>query len=132
MIKTKVMDMTNPEEVEAVEIAYYLLFSSDLQCIEQKTTPEREHLTRPDVIVVLAYDESGVVGACMIDNNSVLFPVMRGNYEEVLYALMDEAYRANNEYLEAYTENELILTTAQNMGFGVQRDGNKIWKGIAK
>lgn len=129
---TYVADMTDPAVVEKVEIAYYLLFSKDLQCIVHKNTPEREHLLEPRVIVVVAEEKGKIVGVLMVDNNSVLFPVMTGDYYEVLRALIQKAYEVNNEYLEAYTENQLILETAVDMGLNVQRDGNRIWKGLPR
>lgn len=129
-MKTRVMDMTDPNEVEAALIAYYLLYSEDLQCIQQKTTPETEYLTNPRVIVVCAYDDEGIRGVCMVDNDAVLFPVLSGDYVETLRALILGAYEANGGYLEAYTENELILESALAMGIeGVQREGNRIWWG---
>lgn len=118
--------MTDPKQVEAVLIGYYLLYSQDLQCVEQKTTPETEHLTREDVIVVVAYDDEGIAGICMVDNDAVLFPVLSGDYVETLKALILAAYEANGNYLEAWTQNELILESAVAMGIGVERDGNQL------
>lgn len=122
-MKTRVMDMNNPDDLEAVQVAYYVLFTPDLQCVEQKLTPEEEHLKREDTIVVAAFDEAGICGVCMVDDDSVLYPVMRGSYVDTLTALIKAAYEANGNYLKAYTQNELILETAVEMGIGVTRDG---------
>ena len=131
MIKTKVMDMTNPQDVEAVLIGYYLLFSPELQCIEQKTTPETEHLTREDVIVVVAYDEAdGIRGIMMVDNDAVLFPVLSGDPVETLKALSLAAYEANGHYLEFQTENQLICDLALAMNIPeIKHEGNYFWWG---
>lgn len=125
-MKTKVMDMTDPEQVEAVLIGYYLLFSEDLQCIQQKTTPEVSHLTDPRVIVVAAFDEEGMAGICMVDSDDVVFPVLSGDYVETLRALILACYEANGKYLKAHTTNELILESAVAMGIGVVRTGNDL------
>lgn len=125
-MKTKIMDMDNPEELEAVQIAYYLLFSPDLQCVEQKKSPEESHLQSERTIVVAAFDEAGICGVTMVDEDWVVFPVMRGDYVEVLKALILAAYEANGNYLKAVTSNELILETAVAMGIGVERDGNNL------
>ena len=122
-MKTKVMDMNNPEDLEAVQTAYYLLFSPDLQCIDAKLTPEESHLKEERTIVVAAFDEAGICGVLMVDEDWVLFPVMKDNYIETLKALILTAYKANGNYLRAHTKNELILETAVNMGIGVERDG---------
>ena len=125
-MKTRVMDMKDPAQLEEVLTAYYNLFTPELQCIEQKRTPEVEHLQREDTIVVAAFDEAGICGVTMVDNDWVLFPVMRGDYVETLKALILAAYEANNNYLKAETQNELILETAVEMGIGVTRDGNHL------
>lgn len=129
-MKTRILDMSKPEDVEAAQIAYYLLFKPELQCIEQKTTPEVEHLTNPRVMVVCAYDDEGIRGVLMVDNDAVVFPVLSGDIVEVLRALILAAYEANGHYLEAQTNNELILDSAVAMGIdGVKRQDNRIWWG---
>lgn len=125
-MRTQVMDMTDPEVVEEVLTGYYNLYSEDLQCVQQKTTPETAHLTREDVIVVAAFDDEGIAGICMVDNDDVLFPVLSGDYVQTLTALILAAYDANGGYLKAHTNNELILESAVAMGIGVTRDGNDL------
>lgn len=129
-MKTRVMDMTKEEDVQAVLIGYYLLFSPEMQCIQQKTTPETEHLTREDVIVVVAYDDEGIKGIMMVDNDAVLFPVLSGDPVETLRALSLAAYEANGGYLEFQTENQLIMDLALAMGIEeIKHDGNFFWWG---
>lgn len=126
-MKTRVMDMTDPKQLDWVLGAYYVLYSDDLQCVDYKKSPEVEHLTKEGVIVVAAFDsEDNIVGVCMVDNDFVLYPVLSGFYSETLKALILCAYEANGNYLKAFTQNELILETAVEMGIGVTRDGNSL------
>lgn len=125
-MRTSVMDMTDPEQVEQIEIAYYLLYSDDLQCVEQQKTPARTMLTDPNTIVVAAWEGGEIVGVCLVRDDYVLYPVMKDNYTETLTELIWGAFRANNRYLRAYTTNELILDSAVGMRIGVTRDGNHL------
>jgi len=124
------MNMADEKDREAALIAYYLLYTPELQCIEQKTTPETAHLTDPRVIVVCAYDDDGIAGVMMVDNDSVLFPVLSRDPVETLKALSLAAFEANGGYLEFQTENELIKQLALAMEIPeIQHDGNFFWWG---
>lgn len=127
---TRVLDMSSPEDVQTAEIGYYLLYTPELQCIEQKTTPERDHMTREDVIVVCAYDDDGIAGIMMVDNDAVLFPVLSRDPVETLRALSLAAFEANGGYLEFQTENDLICQLALAMNIeGIKHEGNYFWWG---
>ena len=129
-MKTRILDMSNPEELEAAQIAYYLLYSPELQCIEQKTTPEVDHLKKAGVIVVAAYDDEGIAGVMMVDRDNVVFPVIGRDHVEVLKAMSLAAFEANGGYLEFQTKNETIQQLALAMNIPeIKHNGNFFWWG---
>ena len=129
-MKTRILDMSKPEEVEIAQVGYYLLFKPELQCIDQKTSPEVEHMKRPWVKVVMAYDDEGIKGIMMVDNDAVVFPVLSGDLVATLKALSLAAYEANGGYLEFQTNNQLICDLALAMNIPeIQHEGNFFWWG---
>lgn len=127
ILTTRVLDINDEKERELVEAGYYVLFSPDLQCIENITNPD---FTSPKVKenykFIGCFGDGQLVGLCAVYDDYVLYPVMQGDYTAILRALIRGAYKENNNYLRAWTANELILETAVNMGIGVTRDGNTL------
>ena len=129
-MKTRILDMSKPEEIEIAQVGYYLLFKPELQCIEQLKSPETEHMKRPWVKVVCAYDDEGIKGIMMVDNDAVVFPVLSGDPVQTLKALSLAAFEANGGYLEFQTNNQLICDLALAMEIPeIQHDGNFFWWG---
>lgn len=129
-MKTRILDMSKPEDVEVAQVGYYLLFKPELQCVEQLKSPETEHMKRSWVKVVMAYDDEGIKGIMMVDNDAVVFPVLSGDLVETLKALSLAAFDANGGYLEFQTENELIKQLALAMEIPeIQHEGNFFWWG---
>jgi hypothetical protein len=121
------VDMTDPKQAEEVEIAYYLLYSDDLRCTELVTTPDMEDIRNADKWRVVAVKDDGqIVGVACVKNGFIYYPVMTGDYEAVLRELVLKGAEVNGGSLSARTKNELILTTATNMGIGVIRDENTL------
>lgn len=126
-LTTKVMDIKDQTDREIVEAGYYVLFSPDLQCIPQQNNPNfNSEKVQDNYLFIACYDYNRLVGLCAVFNDYVYYPVMAGDYRQILRALILRAYKENGNYLRAYTDNELILSTAVDMGIGVTRDGKTL------
>ena len=109
--------------------AYYVLWNENLRCFPGRETPSLGWLMPPKVIVVACRAGEGgpIVGVLAVKDDAVYFPVMQvGRYQEILASMIVKAHEANGGYLKATTTNELILSTAVQMGVGVTRDGNRL------
>lgn len=125
-MESKIVDMTSEAVAERVLTAYYLLYSDDLRCIEQVTTPSLEFLRQENVFVVLCEDDGEDVGVLCVDSGSVLYPVMVEDrrYIEILTSMISCARERRPLFAE--TENQIILETAVAMDIGVERHGNRL------
>ena len=117
----------NPEDKEELSraaTAFYELYSEELQCDPRYTTPDIDSLERIYTVIVCE-DNTGVVGALCVLDGDVLYPVIKNNYHDVLASLILKAREVCGP-LHAQTDNEIILTTAVEMGIGVKREGNRL------
>lgn len=122
MITAKQFDIEADREL--IEAGYYVLFSPDLLCVDYRNCPDfNSPKVQQNYKFIGAFDGEKLVGLCVVFNDYVLYPVMDGDYKKILTALILKAYEVNGNYLRAYTENELILNTAVDMGIGVTRNG---------
>lgn len=123
----KELNINNPDERFEIEKGYYELFSPDLQCVPEKNCPDFLNAkVLEEYRFVAAYIDDEMVGLCAVYNDYVIYPVMNGDYVKILKALILKSYEMNNNYLRAWTDNELILETAVDMGIGVVRTGNAL------
>lgn len=128
-METYVVDPKNKEQMLELETSYYLLFDEKWRCVEEFNSPPMDIIESGKYTGIVCKDNGEVVGCLAVDREGrILYPVMSRNYEEVLEAMCAAAYEHGGRVgVIADTDNELILTTAENFPGGqVVRTGTHL------